>query len=236
MKLASCIVAMAAMSFGAVGHAEPLHTQTVTTARLVEGARTVLPAMDPDLAATARVLGRPADATVPAGTVRLQAHPVAGRWPRARVAVSVSVLVNDKAVRSETIWFAVRALRPAWVYAGNAPAGTAMSKLKFHKATVDVAKADGQPVHAMAALAGDRLKRGVQAGWPVLEGDFQPIPDVDTQSQVIVHVRYGSIRMETLGRALNMGDVGDVVPVLVEGAVSPVLARVAGKGVVDIAR
>lgn len=236
MRFVSCILAVAAMGFVAVIHAAPLHTQTITTARLVEAARNMLPAAGPDLAVTARVLGRPDDAIVPAGTVRLQAQPVAGRWPRARVAVSVSVFVNEQAVRSETIWFAVRALRPAWVYAKDAPAGTAMSKLKLHKSTVDVAKAEGQPVDAAIALKGSRLKRGVHAGWPVLKGDFEPIPDVDKQSQVIVHVRYGSIRMETLGRALNVGDVGDVVPVLVEGAVSPVLARVTGKGVVDVAR
>lgn len=236
MRFASCIVAMAATGFVAVTHAAPLHTQTITTARLVEAARKMLPAVGPDLAVTASVLGRPEDATVPVGTVRLKAHPIAGRWPRARVAVSVSVFVNEHAVRSETIWFAVQALRPAWVYAEDAPAGTAMSKLKLHKSTVDVAKAEGQLVDAAIALTGDRLKRGVHAGWPVLKGDFEPIPDVDKQSQVTVHVRYGSIRMETLGRALNVGDVGDVVPVLVEGAASPVFARVTGKGVVDIAR
>lgn len=236
MRLASCIVAVVAVGVLTIGHAQPPPSQTITTARLVEAARKVLPVASPDLTVTTRVLGEPEGATVPAGAVRLKAHPVVGRWPRARVAVSVSVFVNGKAMRSGTIWFAIQALRPAWVYDQDAPAGTAMSKLKFHKATVDVAKADGRVVDVVAALQGDRLKRGVHAGWPVLKGDFEPIPDVDTQSQVVVHVRYGSIRMETLGRALNMGDVGDVVPVLVEGAVSPVFAKVAGKGVVDIAR
>jgi hypothetical protein len=42
--------------------------------------------------------------------------------------------------------------------------------------------------------------------------------------------------METLGRALDTGEIGDVVPVLVEGAASPVSAKVTAKGVVDIAR
>lgn len=236
MRLASCIVAVIAVGVLTIGQAQPPPKQMITTARLVEAARKVLPAASPDLKVTVRVLGGPEDVIVPAGAVRLKAHPVVGRWPRSRAAVSVSVFVNGKAVRSGTIWFAIRALRPAWVYDQDAPAGTAMSKLKFHKATVDVAKAGGQVVDAVAALKGDRLKRGVHAGWPALKGDFEPIPDVDTQSQVVVHVRYGSIRMETLGRALNMGDVGDVVPVLVEGAVSPVFAKVAGKGVVDIAR
>ena len=236
MRLASCIVALVAMGFAAITHATPPRAQTVKAARLVEAARQALPAAGPRLTVTTRVLGASTDTTVPAGAVHLQTHPVVGRWPRARVAVPVAVLVDGRPVRSETIWFAVQALCPTWVYAQDAPAGTEMGKLKVRKATVDIASADGLPVDALASLTGDRLKRGVHAGWPLLEGDFEPIPDVDRQSQVIVHVRYGPIRMETLGRALDTGDVGDVVPVLVEGAASPVLAKVAGKGVVDIAR
>jgi flagella basal body P-ring formation protein FlgA len=122
------------------------------------------------------------------------------------------------------------------VYAQDAPAGTEMGELKMHKGTVDVAKADGRVVDALTTLTGDRLKRGVQSGWPVLLSDFEPVPDVDRQSQVVVHVRYGAVRIKTLGRALDAGDVGDVIPVLVEGAASSVLAKVTGKGVVDIAR
>jgi len=236
MRLISSIVLLAAIGPAAAVQAAAIHAQTVTTGRLVEAARKALPAAGTGVAVTVRVLGTPLDATVPLGSVRLQTHPVVGRWPRARVAVPVMVLVNDKPVRSETVWFAVSALRSAWVYAQAAPAGTAMSQLKVHKATVDIAKANGQPIDALAAVTGDRLKRGVQAGWPLLEGDFEPVPDVDKQSQVVVHVRYGSIRMETLGRALGTGEIGDVVPVLVEGAASPVSAKVAGKGVVDIAR
>lgn len=236
MRLTSCIVALVAMGCAAITHAAPPRTQTVTIARLIEEARTALPAADSGLTITTRVLGTPPDATVPAGVVHLQARPIVGRWPRARVAVPVVVLVNGKPVRYETIWFAVRALRQAWVYAEDAPAGTAMSKLKVHKATVDVAKADRRPIDALTTLMDDRLRRGVHSGWPLLEGDFEPIPDVDRQSQVVVHVRYGSIHMETLGRALDTGEIGDVVPVLVEGAASPVSAKVTAKGVVDIAR
>lgn len=236
MNFASCMVGLLAVSFATVTHATPAHTQTVTTARLVEAARKALPAAGAGVTVTTRVLGTPPDTTVPTGLVRLQTHPVVGRWPRARVAVPVIVLVDAKPVRSETIWFEVRALRSVWVYDRAAPAGTAMGQLKVHEATVDIAKADGQPVGALTALAGDRLKRGVQAGWPLLEGDFEPVPDVDKQSQVIVHVSYGPIRMETLGKALGAGEIGDAVLVLVEGAASPVSAKVAGKGVVDIAR
>lgn len=230
--LGSVIVAGACGAIAAHAAAPP--TQTVTTTRLVEAARASLPAAGGSTITT-RVMGTPPDATVPAGTLRLQTPSVVGRWPRARVAVPVEVFVNSKPVRTETVWFAVQALRSVWVYDQDTPAGSVADKLKVHKATVDVAEADGTPVDGLASLANDRLKRGVHAGWPLLEGDFEAIPDVDKQSRVIVHVRYGPIRMETMAKALGAGDVGDVVQVLVEGAASPVLAKVTGKGVVDIA-
>lgn len=236
MRSACYILAMTAVCFSTATYSSPRHVQTVTTARLVKAARAALPAADAGMTITTRVLGAPPDTTVGAGVVRLQTHHVLGRWPRARVAVPVVVLVDGRPSRSETVWFAVRALRTAWVYAQDAPAGTEMGELKMHKGTVDVAKADGRVVDALTTLTGDRLKRGVQSGWPVLLSDFEPVPDVDRQSQVVVHVRYGAVRIKTLGRALDAGDVGDVIPVLVEGAASSVLAKVTGKGVVDIAR
>lgn len=229
----SAIVVTACWAIAA--HAAVPRPQTVTAARLVEAARASLPAAG-DSTITRRALAAPPDAIVPAGTLRLQTRPLAGRWPRARVAVPVGVFVNGKPVRTETVWFAVKALQSVWVYDQDTPAGSPADKLKMHKATVDVAEADGRPVGSLLALANDRLKRGVHAGWPLLEGDFEAIPDVDKQSRVIVHVRYGPIRIETMAMALGAGDVGDVVPVLVEGAASPVQAKVAGKGEVDIAR
>lgn len=231
--LGSAIVMAACWAMAA--HAATPHIQTVTAARLVEVACASLPAAG-DSTITTRVMGAPLDATVPAGALRLHTPSVVGRWPRARVAVPVEILVNDQPVRAETVWFAVKALRSVWVYDQDTPAGEMAARLKVHKVAVDVAAANGTPVDELASLANDRLKRGVHAGWPLLEGDFEVIPDVDKQSRVIVHVRYGPIRMETMARALGTGDVGDVVSVLVDGAASPVQAKVAGKGVVDIAR
>lgn len=230
-----CRAAVMAACWAMAAHAAVPHTQTVTTARLVEAARAALPSGGKSNV-TVHAMGAPPDATLPAGTLRLQTRPLVGRWPRARVAVPVEVYVSGKPVRTETVWFAVEALRSVWVYDQDTPAGTSAGRLKAHKATVDVAEADGTPVDGLAALANDRLKRGVRAGWPLLTGDFEAIPDVDKQSRVIVHVSYGPIRVEAMAKALGEGDIGDVVPVLVEGAASPVLAKVTGKGVVDIAR
>lgn len=234
MRFLGCAIVMAAC-WAMAAHAATPHTQTVTAARLVEVARASLPAAGGSTI-TIRVIGTPLDAIVPVGALRLHTPSVVGRWPRARVAVPVEILVDDKPVRAETVWFAVEALRSVWVYDQDTPVGKTAAGLKVHKVAVDVAAANGTPVDGLASVANDRLKRGVHAGWPLLEGDFEAIPDVDRLSRVVVHVRYGPIRMETVAKALGAGDVGDVVSVLVDGAASPVQAKVTGKGVVDIAR
>lgn len=235
MRAALAIVVTLTVGFMASACAVPTHGQTVVSQRLVAAARAALPATTAGLAVTSRVLGAPEAATVPAGTVQLRTRPIVGRWPRARVAVPVQIFVNGRLAGSETVWFAVNAMRTTWVYDRDTPAGTAVNKLHVHRATVDVAEADGVPAQSLAAVANDRLKRGIRAGWPVLKGDFESIPDVDKQSQVVVNVRYGSISMQAMATALDSGDVGDAVSVLVEGATTPVSATVAGKGVVNIA-
>lgn len=218
----------------------PAHAaeQTVAAARVVDAARTVLQALplqaDTRLEMTA--IGKPVDAVVPAGPLQIRATPPSGRWPRSRVAVSVELLLAGRAARTETVWFAVKAVRPLAVYADDAGQGTPAEAVQVHPAEVDVAQLHGHPVDALAAMKGQRLRRATLAGAPVLEEDFEPVPDVDARQQVTVLVRYGAIRMQTRGTALRAGATGQTVAVLAAGADSPVQARVTGKGVVEVAR
>lgn len=237
MKAHSTLVATLACCMVSAGFAAPAE-QTIDATRLVAAARAALPASAPaaNLAITVNVIGTPTDAIVPAGTVTLHAEEPPGRWPRSRVAVPVQIRVDGNLARSETVWFAVHAPRRGLVYDNDVPMGTPAVKLATRSSLVDEAATAGIPVAALNTLANERLRRGVHAGWPVLKSDFEPIPDVDKNTRVIVHVRYGAIQMQTVATALQAGDVGDAVPVLIEGAHSPVQARVEARGVVDIAR
>jgi len=238
MKAAHFPIALGLVCCMGVAHAAAPTEQTIPARRLVEVARAALPATASvaGIKITTRAIGVPPDAIVPAGAVDLRTEAPVGRWPRSRVAIPVEVWVNNKVVRTESIWFAVKAQRNGFVYAQDTPAGTAAAKLKMQSHEIDVADASGAPVESPDQLANERLKRGVHAGWPVLKSDFEAIPDVDRNARVIVHVRYGDIRLQAVATALQAGDVGDQVAVMVEGAQSPVQARVEAKGVVDIAR
>lgn len=207
--------------------------QAVPAAEIVAAAQRSLSGPSGDRL-TLRVVGAPDDAVVRAGRVALRALPVTGRWPRSRVAVPVRITVDGAVVRTETVWFAVTAERDVLVYAEDAPAGTPATAIKTRVVSVDVAAVQQAFAVDSAGYSGERLKRGVHAGAPVLAGDFEPIPDVDRQGTVAVHVRYGAIRMEATGRAMRAGNTGEVVPVLVDGAETPVEARVLARGEVEI--
>ena len=99
-----------------------------------------------------------------------------------------------------------------------------------------MAAARGEPVRDARQIDGMRLRHAVLAGSMVRVGDFERVPDVDRQQRVHVDVALGAIRMQAQGTAIAKGDAGDVVPVLVDGAVSPVRARVTDKGEVEVVR
>ena len=218
----------------------PAHAaqQTVAAARVVDAAKAALRTLPLEAGTRLdlQVIGTPADIAAPAGTVRIQARPPSGQWPRSRVAVAVRVSLPGRRAKTETVWFAVHAERSLAVYAADTGQGTPVASLLTRQAEVDVAPLHGRPAHALSTLKGQRLRRAVLAGAPVLEEDFEPIPDVEARQQVTVLVRYGGIHMLTRGTALGAGDTGQMVAILATGADSPVQARVAGKGVVEIAR
>ncbi|WP_017462641.1 flagellar basal body P-ring formation chaperone FlgA [Dyella ginsengisoli] len=185
---------------------------------------------------TLSVVGKPRDATVPAGAVRMRAGQPTGRWPRARVAVPVQLQINGRTVRTAVVWFAVHAEHSAWVYANDAAAGTPFTRINTRPGSIDLASSEDAPVQSLDRLAGERLSHRVQAGTPLVQGDFEVIPDVDRQQSVTVVVDSGAVRLQTRGTALTAGNAGQAVQVLARGADAPVTAEVMAKGVVHVGR
>lgn len=210
--------------------------QRIAAARIVAAARAQVDTRLGAGAAKAQVsvVGVPEDVTVPPGKVRLDAGPLAGRWPRARVGVPVSIAIDDRVVRTATVWFALSVHRDALAYAADAAAGTPATALALVPKDTDVAQISGELVGDAAQLAGLRLRHPVLTGTTATLDDFERIPDVDRQQRVRVLVAAGTVRLQTMGTALGPGDMGHVLSVQVDGAQSPVRAQVTGKGVVSV--
>jgi flagellar basal body P-ring formation protein FlgA len=219
-----------------VAAASPHMSQHIATARMVAAARAQIDDRLGGESALSKVtvVGTPEDVVVPSGTVTLKLHPPAGRWPRSRVGVPVDVVLDGQVVRSVTVWFALEVQREVLGYAVDAAAGTSASALKMAPQRVDAAAAQGSLVRDPHEIEAMRLRRPVIAGSMARMEDFESVPDVDRQQRVRVAVEAGAIQMQTHGTAIGKGNAGDVVPVLVDTAESPVRARVIDKGAVEV--
>jgi len=184
--------------------------------------------------AVLNVIGVPEDIEAPAGKVTLKVHPVNGRWPRPRVGVAVDVCVNERVVRTATVWFALSVSRPALVYAADTVAGTSAKNVRLELHDTDVASLQGDAITQPEDMDGYRLRHAVLAETVAVRGDFERIPEVDRQEHVDVLATVGSVSLRTRGVAGKQGASGEVIPVLVDGADSPVLARVIDKGAVEV--
>lgn len=190
------------------------------------------PSSDPRL--KMQPLGHVSDQSVPTGAVRVEVGEVVGPWPRPKVGVPVSVLVDNRKVRAMTVWLGVQMPARAWVYDRAYAAGQPTDQVRMHEADVDLACCAGMPVSSPDELRGKRLRRSVRSGQPLMSSDLELIPDVQARSSVEIEVVQGQIQLAAVGRALRDGKVGEFVEVVVDGGRSAVRARVIAKQKVAI--
>ncbi|RDI99324.1 flagella basal body P-ring formation protein FlgA [Dyella solisilvae] len=216
--------------------AAPAARRHVAAADVVAAARHELDAhLGADGAhASVSVIGSPEDIDVPGQAVTLKAHRLTGRWPRSRVGVAVDIRVDEQVVRTATVWFALEVRQPVLTYAQDASPGVPAGQLHWVSRELDVAGMQGAPVTDPAQLQGVRLRRSVLADAPAMVADFERVPDVDRQQRVEVIATVGAVRLRTHGVASKQGAPGDVIPVMVDGAETPVAARVIDKGAVEV--
>lgn len=198
---------------------------TDATDVVAEAVRTTLLARSAGLTGDVEltVLGRRA---APADDVQLRVGDVAGRWPRARVAVPVGHWQDGRLLRTQTVWVAVRWWRTLDVYATDEAAGASMPDVRVTRTRVDIAGIGGEPVAADTLAADLRLAQPVRRGRPLLATDFEPMPAVRRGDDVDVEVVRGAIALRARGRALADGGIGDVVVVAFGEGRAPVNARV----------
>lgn len=188
----------------------------------------------PDRRIDVALLGRLQDQMLPKGDVRVEVGEIAGPWPRQKVGVPVTVLVDGRKTRAMTVWLAVRMPQRAWVYGNAYAAGLTMDTLQIVQSEVDLACCSGSPVTSPAELAEFRLRKSVRSGQPLMQADFERLPDVQARTAVQIEVVHGSIRLATSGRALGDGRIGEFIDVLPDGSRAVVRTRVTAKQKVGI--
>lgn len=215
--------ALVLLSFAPVSSAE----QAVPFSAVADAVRAQVQSRSAGLSGVleVKVLGRDEALHLPAGRHEMQIGEVAGDWPRARAAVPVRHLVDNRPVRSQTVWVAVRWWDEAEVYTGAFAAGTPVAALRHRRQRVDLAPF-GPPFAQASLPEGQRLRRPVRAGQPVSVSDFEPMPDVLVGTELRVEVVRGAVRLSTSGRALAEGSVGEQIPIALGASRQPVLSTI----------
>lgn len=184
--------------------------------------------------ARVRLQGGLRDQTLPAGQASVRIGEIAGRWPRARVAVPVRLLVDGRTVRTLTMRAELSDEREVLAYAAAYAARHGAAGLRWAPAVVDMICCAGDPLAEGADLGGERLKRAVRAGQPVMSSDFEAMPEVAAHETVSIEVESGRIRLASSGVALRDGRIGDRIGVRASASGQTVQARVVAKQKVRI--
>lgn len=184
--------------------------------------------------AQAQIVGRIRAQSLPAGEVDVELGKIAGRWPRARAAVPVRLLVDGRHVRSMTVWIELQDEREVPAYRHAYPAHTPGGDIRIEPAMVDMICCTEAVAVSAERLDGLRTRGPVRAGAPALQPDFEPMPDVRAQSEVAIEVRRGPVRIMTSGIALDDGAIGESIAVRPERSAAAVMSRVVAEQKVRI--
>jgi flagella basal body P-ring formation protein FlgA len=207
----------------------------VAAEQIVDTARAALMSRLGDDAqrAIVKVVGMPGDVRTAGSHPALHAETIRGAWPRARVSVPVDILVGEKVTSTAMVWFSVALPASGPGYAHDYPAGTDATQLATETVAFDAA-AVRDTLQAFHPTPGERLRKAVRQGQPLASGDFEARPDVARGDPVTVTILSGRLRLSATAVANGDGTSGHSVSVLVAGASAPVLARVTGKGEVQV--
>jgi len=152
------------------------------------------------------------DVSVPHGAVQFSARVDHLKSATRRLCVPVELTVDGRAYRTVYVWFSVHAMQKVWVAKQARPAGEPLQETDFRTELRDVARLASAPVNAQGEpLRALRLRRGIEAGGPLLGKQVEARPAVLRNEPVAVKLISGGISIETNGVALDDARVGQYV-------------------------
>jgi flagella basal body P-ring formation protein FlgA len=174
--------------------------------------------------------------TVPAGEVRLAPRPLPlDRAPANRELVWIDVFVDGAMQRAVAVPVRVDAYASARVARVDLAAGAELRAEDFETTPVDAAHANGRLASPTAPLAGERLRRSLHRGAPLLAADVEDRPAVSRGEAVTLHLDDAAVHLEARVTALSDAAVGQSLWVRRGASGQPLRARVVSPGNVEVA-
>ena len=85
-----------------------------------------------------------------------------------------------------------------------------------------------------ASAAGWRTTKALEEGEPLTPANSRPAPAIARGDWVVLHLKTGMVELEGRARALQDGEMGQVVKVRSANSANPVEARVVAPGRVEV--
>jgi flagella basal body P-ring formation protein FlgA len=181
-------------------------SQYVAAARLALeeslSARSVAVEVEPD--------GTHRDLRVLAGGVELRTRVPHGA-PGSRAVVWVDVVIDGRLRASERVVFGLRRWERVLVAKEAVAAGTPLVEQQFELRMADVARIGDAAMKDIAALAGKRSRRALNAGAVLDIRDLQDVPAVQAGERIAVYARSGRVVVRTTAVAQRDAFTGDVI-------------------------
>jgi flagella basal body P-ring formation protein FlgA len=184
------------------------------------------------------------DLLLPPGTPTLRVRPMAEQaQPGRRMLVWVDAWVDGRFVRTTAVTFEVGAWAPMTVATTDVERGVSVDPVVMRGAMTSremdlTAIKQGSPVTANAAIdmsdGRQRLRRPLKPGEVLTSSHLETAPAVTRGNWAHLLARSGDVSVESRVEVLQDGREGQVVRVKVPGASGEVLARVTGRGQVEV--
>jgi len=202
--------------------------------------------------------GIPRDITLPIGRVELKVRPLPESSALAkRMSVWVDAWVNKRYVRTIPISFEISAWGPRYIATHDLISGTSLepsnvvlreveiSGLSPKQMYLPMGEKNSNDVLSPAVNLSDastnfttftnfRLRRSISAGEALTRNHLEPKPSVSRGDWVTLRSNEGLVDLESRVEVLQDGKNGQTIRVKLSNANSPILAKVAGPGLVEV--
>lgn len=157
-------------------------------------------------------------------------HPV----PLGLVGLRVEVLENGRVVQTVPVAAEVALLRRVVVARRPINRGMTIAEKDVALAIRRFTDAEGIGATSLAPLIGQQARRFIDQGEMLAARDVQPVPLVKRGQLVTVYHRQSGIMIKTVGKALEGGSYGDVIPVKNESSRRSFDAMITGPQTVEV--
>ncbi|VVE50389.1 hypothetical protein PCO31110_04710 [Pandoraea communis] len=177
---------------------------------------------------------------LPPGTIDLVARDLPPGMMSAVATVWIDIRVDGQPGKTVPVNFRVEGKRRVWVALSDQSPGIAVFPAAFEMRDMPLDAVRRTPMSldgmAQASLAATRLRRVVRAGQVLSADDVESVPDVIRGGTAMLTVTWGAVVVESPVEVLQDGRQGELIRVRPRTSSEAVLARVVGRGMLEISR